>query len=57
MNRRTTLKFLMAVTFISAPRSSQAEENWVILHKRILRPNTRSISFNIRKAIAELTPR
>lgn len=50
MNRRTTLRFLMAVTFISAPRSSQAEENWVILHKRILRPNTRSISFDIRKA-------
>ena len=50
MNRRTTLKFLMAVTFISAPRSSQAEENWVILHKRILRQNARSISFDIRKA-------
>ena len=50
MNRRTTLKFLMTATFISAPRSSQAEENWVILHKRILRPNIRSISFDIRKA-------
>jgi hypothetical protein len=50
MNRRTTLKFLMAITFISPSNFSQVEKTWVKLDNRILKPNSRSISVDMYKA-------
>jgi hypothetical protein len=47
MNRRAVIKFLMATPLTSASIPAKAEESWIFLGKRIVGPNTRSVSFAI----------
>ena len=47
MNRRAVIKFLIAIPLASAPAPANAEGSWIFLGKRIVGPNTRSVSFAI----------
>ena len=46
MNRRAVIKFLFAIPLASAI-PAKAEDSWIFLGKRIVGPNTRSVSFAI----------
>ncbi len=52
MNRRTILKSLIALAVVKRPAKAYAADNWVILGKRCLRPNTQSITFALKNEIA-----
>ena len=49
MNRRTSLKLLLAIPFVSTSHLCQAREAWAVLDRRKLGPNSRSISFDLRE--------
>ena len=50
MNRRTSLKLLLAIPFVSASQLCQARDAWKLLDRRNPGPNSRSISFDLRQA-------
>jgi hypothetical protein len=47
MNRRAVTKYLIAIPLASAPIPTKAADFWIFLGKRIVGPNTRSVSFAI----------
>jgi hypothetical protein len=47
MNRRAVIKFLIAIPLASTPIPARAADSWIFLGKRIVGPNTRSVSFAI----------
>ncbi|MEP7173208.1 MAG: hypothetical protein ABI705_06945 [Aestuariivirga sp.] len=54
MNRRTAMKCIISVPLILQSGPSFAGDSWVILGKRILRPNARSLSFVIKNEVASI---
>ena len=54
MNRRSAIKFFIGVPLAFLPGVAQARENWVILGRRVLKPDTRSVSLAINPGFSRL---
>jgi hypothetical protein len=47
MNRRAVIGLFIAIPLVSESLLARAEESWELLGKRVVAPNTRSVSFAI----------
>ena len=54
MNRRSVIKGFIGVPLIFLPGVAQAGENWVVLGRRVLKPDTRSVSLAINPGFSRL---
>jgi hypothetical protein len=52
MNRRTILKSIVLVPFLSLPSNADKVNTWMIIGKRRIRPNTQNVTFAISSEIA-----
>ena len=55
MNRRSAIKFFIGVPLAFLPGVAQARENWVILGRRALKPDTRSVSLALKDEAAGIS--
>jgi hypothetical protein len=52
MNRRNVVKSLVALPFAQLPTVAHATDNWVIIGRKQLEPNTQSADFALKSEIA-----